>query len=397
MKIAIVIQRYGLDVVGGAEQLARKVAEHLSKFHNVEVLTTCARDYILWKNELREGMEDINGVSVRRFRNSHQRNINRFLLTEKILYDPAHDYKDELEWVKEQGPYSPALVEYVREHKREYDIFIFFTFRYFPTFYGLPSVAKKSILIPLAENDGALDLAVSKEIFHLASALVFNSPEEKSLIERKVPGLKKINDTIGCGIDIHPVTNKQRKQITHKFSLHKPFILYIGRVDGAKGCHELFDYFIKYKKETKNDIELVLAGSQHIPIPRHPSVRFIGFVSEIEKSALLKSARFLIMPSYLESLSLVTLEAMLSETPVLVNGLCDVLKGHCVRSNGGLWYENYDEFKECMNLLLSDRELRRKLGENGKKYVEKNYSWDVVEKKYLRLLKKFQKLTSRNQ
>ena len=391
MKIAFVVPRYGEKVVGGAEYYTKKIAEHLSKFHNVEVLTTCAKDYLSWKNEFNEGVESINGVLVRRFKNSKFRDLDSLIkLQERVFYSPYHTLEEETVWFREAGPYSPGLIMHIKKNRRNYDAFIFITFRYATTFYGLPLVPEKSILVPLAENDTALDLGVSKEIFHSASALIFSSPEEKTLIKRKVPGLRKINDTIGCGIDTRPITTKQKKHVLEKFSIRKPFLLYVGRVDGAKGCYELFDYFQKYKKEKNQNTELVLAGSQHMYIPRHPSIRFIGFVSEAEKFALLKSARLLIMPSYLESFSLITLEAMLSETPVLVNGSCSVLKGHCIRSNGGLWYENYDEFKECLNLLLSDKELRRKLGENGRRYVQKNYSWDVIEKKFLKLLKKFQ-------
>ena len=73
-------------------------------------------------------------------------------------------------------------------------------------------------------------------------------------------------------------------------------------------------------------------------------------------------------------------------TPVLVNGECDVLKGHCVRSNAGLWYQNYDEFSECLNFLCSNSTVRNKMGNNGRKYIAKNYTWEKVEMKYLQLL-----------
>ena len=55
VKLAVVVQRYGADINGGAELHARYVAEHLARHAEVEVLTTCARDYVTWRNELPPG------------------------------------------------------------------------------------------------------------------------------------------------------------------------------------------------------------------------------------------------------------------------------------------------------------------------------------------------------
>jgi glycosyltransferase involved in cell wall biosynthesis len=80
---------------------------------------------------------------------------------------------------------------------------------------------------------------------------------------------------------------------------------------------------------------------------------------------------------------MVTLEAWALGRPVLANGRCDVLRGQCRRSNGGLFYDNYAEFREGLKLLLSSARLRQALGENGRRYFEANYTWDIIEGKYL--------------
>jgi glycosyltransferase involved in cell wall biosynthesis len=59
-----------------------------------------------------------------------------------------------------------------------------------------------------------------------------------------------------------------------------------------------------------------------------------------------------------------------------------VLKDHCVRSQGGLYYAGRDEFVEAADLLVREAGLRRALGERGRAYVAANYRWDVVLGKY---------------
>ena len=67
-KIALVNQRYGLEVNGGSEYYTRLIAERLAENYEVEILTTCALNYTTWENHYPEGVEKVNGIPVRRFR-----------------------------------------------------------------------------------------------------------------------------------------------------------------------------------------------------------------------------------------------------------------------------------------------------------------------------------------
>ena len=95
------------------------------------------------------------------------------------------------------------------------------------------------------------------------------------------------------------------------------------------------------------------------------------------------AADLLIMPSYYESLSMVALEAWGMGKPVLANGRCDVLKGQCLRSNAGLYYESYAEFADALYSITSSASLRQGLGRSGEAYFQRHYAWPVIERKYL--------------
>ena len=124
MKIAFIVQRYGTEILGGAEYACRLLAERLADRHEVEVLTTCARDYITWKNEYPEGTDRVRGVTVRRFANTHARDLASFNRYSDWIFQHAHDRTDEMEWLKQQGPWCPGLVEYLRRHQQEFDVLV---------------------------------------------------------------------------------------------------------------------------------------------------------------------------------------------------------------------------------------------------------------------------------
>jgi len=378
MKIAIVVMRYGEDIVGGAEYHARMIAEHLKQFHQIDILTTCAKNYHTWANEYPEKTEIINEIRVFRFKNSKIRDVNKVVKFEEKIFYNRHSKKDEHDWIKENGPNCPGLIQYIRDHYNEYQIFIFFTFRYYTSYFGIQAAKEKAYLVPEAEDDPALKLSTTHEIFQNVNGILYNVPEERKLILNRVQfdeNAKKW-DIIGCGIAT------PNKNSFKKAENLKPYILYLGRIEGSKGCYQLFDYYQRMLKENSHLPNLVLAGNDSIPIPKHKKIHYIGFVTESEKESLLTNAELLIMPSPFESLSLVTLEAMAGGVPVLVNGECDVLKGHCLRSNAGLWYQNYEEFKEGLLLLLANNRLRQVIKINGIQYIRDNYSWEVVINKY---------------
>ncbi len=384
MRLAFVVQRYGLDIAGGAEYHCRLVAEHLARHAEVEILTTCASDYITWANHYPEGVEQLGGLTVRRFRVKRPRDPNRFAEWTDRVFRSDHDDADERRWLEEEGPFSPRLVKFVAKSADRYDFFIFFSYRYYTTFHGLLAVRDRSLLVPTAEDDGVYRLGIFPPLFRAPRALVYNSVEEREMIERAAGNQDVPGDVVGVGSDLPERQDPEAFRSRH--GLQEPFALYVGRIDQNKGCGQLFHFFRRYREETGSRLRLVLIGRAVIPIPEDDGIVHLGFLDDQEKWDALAAAELLLMPSRYESLSMVTLEAWWARRPVLANAKCEVLRGQCRRSNAGLYYGSYEEFREALALLEGDAPLRRRLGENGRRYFDSHYAWPVIEAKYMALL-----------
>ena len=381
MKVAVVVQRYGADINGGAELHARYIAEHLARHTEVEVLTTCARDYVTWRNELPAGVEQIGGLTVRRFPVARARDVHDFGRRSTAVFTRTHSLSDELAWLESEGPTSPALAKHVASAADAYDWFVFFSYRYYHAFHGVRAVASRAVLVPTAERDAAIGLAIFPPIFRGVRALMFNSFEERAMIQHVAGSGDLPGVVVGVGSDIpaRPEAERFRQQ----FGIAGPFAIYVGRIDENKGCKELFEYFRRYTRTMPGGLQLVLIGKAILPVPADPRIRHLGFLTDTEKFDAMAAADVLIMPSYYESLSMVALEAWGMGKPVLANGRCDVLKGQCLRSNGGLYYESYAEFADALYSITSSVSLSQGLGRSGAAYFERHYAWPVIERKYL--------------
>ncbi len=383
-KIAVVVQRYGLEINGGAEYHARLIAEKLSKYFTVEVFTTTACDYVTWDHHYHGGQELVNGIKVNRFRVRKPRDPETFGRIQHHIFEEEHVLEDELSWLEEEGPLVPELLQVLEKREKEFAYFIFFSYRYYHSYYGVSKFRPKAILVPTAEHDQVVYLSLFKDFFNLPAAIVYNSPEEKELINRISGNAALCGDVVGVGSEI-PERFDPRGTLA-RLGIQGEYFVYIGRLDENKGVPELFDFYLRLLAERKIALKLLLIGKTYIPIPEHENIIHIGFQENSEKFDLLQGADFLIMPSQFESLSMVVLEAWALGKPVLANGRTEVLRGQCLRSQGGLWYGNYDEFREAFFILQADGDLRERLGANGKKYFLDNYSWETIEKKYLKII-----------
>jgi glycosyltransferase involved in cell wall biosynthesis len=411
VKIAFINQRYGTEILGGSEYHCRLIAERLAQRHQVDVLTTCARDYISWQNEYPEGADRIRGVTVRRFACSRTRNIKVFNAYSDWIFWNKHTPQDEQEWLKQQGPWAPGLIEYLERHHQQYDILIFFTYLYAPTVLGMKIAPAKSLLVPTAHDEPALGLKIYESVFSSAAGIVWNTESERRMITSKFRLRALVEDVVGCGVElpeaglgaddedmsaasmVSPQAVREAlpahidgpaNDFRRRHRMHGPFLLYGGRIDPGKGCEELLEYFQAFLHDG-GDASLMLMGVKLMPLPDDPRVRFAGLLSDQERLHALKAATVVVVPSPYESLSLLALEAFAVGTPVLANARAEVLVDHCRRSNAGLYYADRYEFADALKMLLKDAPLRDAMGENGRAYVDKNYRWDVIIQKYERM------------
>ena len=384
MNVAFVVQRYGADITGGSETLAREVAERLAARMRITVLTTCARDYVTWRNELPAGQERANGVDVCRFPVEEERDLDAFNRLSEPLYARPHSEADELVWLRRQGPYAPRLVEAIERRKAEFDAIVFFTYLYYPTYHGLRVAPERSVLVPTAHDEPPLRFGIYDAMFALPRALAFCSVPERELVRSRFGLGERPEAVTGIGVEAAAAGDVDGFRIRHDVS--GPYALYAGRIDAGKGCAEMVAFYDRYRRDHPGAAGLLLIGRLAMEAPRVPGVRYLGYLSEEEKSAALAGARAVVCPSPFESLSIVLLEGFARGTPALASARSPVLKDHCVRSQGGLYYAGAEEFGEALDLLVREPAVRRAMGENGRRYVQDNYRWEAVLARYRALI-----------
>jgi glycosyltransferase involved in cell wall biosynthesis len=383
MKVAFVIPWYG-DIPGGAENECRRTAENLSSSGiEVEVLTTCAKEFLSdWSKDFYdEGIYNINGIVIRRFK-LRQRNADLF---NKINYKLMNNIKvsrlEEEHFITEIVN-SNNLYKYISKYRSEYDYFIFIPYMFGTTYFGSLICPEKSIIIPCLHDESYAYMSVYKVMFESARGLIFLSEEELKLAE-KLFDLNNMNySVVGGGIDTNISSDAAR--FRSKYGITNKFMLYAGRKELGKKVSLLIDHFCKYKKERENDLKLILIGGGSIEIPTEykKDILDLGFVPIQDKYDAYAAATLLCQPSTNESFSIVIMESWLCNTPVMVNADCAVTKDFCLKSNGGLFFGNYKEFRECVDFYLVHPRIAEKMGQMGRQYVLNNFSWSVIINKY---------------
>lgn len=386
-KVAIVVQRCHPDIAGGSETLAWHYATLLQNDYEVEVLTTTALDTAVWANTLPPGTQTEDGIKTIRFpvtigRSHYWSSLHRRLLEALQPFAPTKDQSVpqigwpialQEEFIRHQGPYSAPLMQFIREHWTDYRSVIFITYLYPTSYFGLQQLpAGRALFAPTLHDEIPAYLPVYKDSARRAGELVWLTAAEQRV------GLKLWGNVNGRIVAM-AIENELREPQWAP----APYLLYCGRVDPNKGCKELFEYFITYKKAHPGNLRLIITGIDDMPVPVHDEIEFRGFVNAEEKFRLMAGAMLFVAPSPNESFSIVTLEAMAQTTPVLANNASGVLADHIKDSGAGRVYSDYPTFAQALDELSHSEETRTKMGEMGREYVLSRYQTENVRERLI--------------
>ena len=397
LKPAFVIPFYGADIGGGAETLCRRLAENLvQRGVEAEVLTTTIRSlsHDWTKNYYDPGTYLINGVTVRRFL-VRSVDTDAFVpVNLRIMRRDEISLEEEIDYMS-NAVNSDALHTFIGDNQQDY-LYFFLPYLFGTSLNGSSIVPFKSYLIPCLHNEGYADMTVTARMFERVNAALFLSKAEMRLASSMYNGLPNTEKILlGCGVD--DIFDANADRFRKKYGLgDDPFILYIGRMDATKNTPLLVEYFWRYKKlQSGSPLKLVLAGSGKLDIPADIAgdVYELGFLSTADKNDAYASATILCQPSLMESFSIVIMESWLCGRPVMVHSQCDVTTEHVLDSGGGFAFGSFPEFYESVKLLTEDPATADKMGQSGKAYVEKNYSWDTICERFTRLMESFSEIS----
>jgi len=371
MRIAFVLARYGRQILGGAETLASGLAfEAAKRGWDVEVWTTCAIDYTTWINELPPGMDKEEGIIVRRFAVDNWQPAKHQRLNRRLQLQHGLETASEYEWVF-SGPHSTGLNQYILESARSFDAIIPLPYIQTIPFDAAWLSGDNVVLLPCLHEELSAFMEPFRLLLESTAGVLFISPEEARFAVNDLGARIDQSAVIGVGVENHQPTTSVAN------NLDTPYLLYVGRLEHGKNVHLLYDFVRRYAREG-GKLKLLVAGDGPCKPPEGQEFIFLGPVSEEEKNRLYRGSLALCQPSSNESFSLVIMESWLARRPVLVWADCDVTRGHVQRSKGGLWFSNYDEFKEGVDWLDDHNKAAARMGTNGRRYVTNNFSWEHV-------------------
>jgi glycosyltransferase involved in cell wall biosynthesis len=381
MRLLYTVQRYGEDIVGGSEAACRLFAERLAeRGHRIEVVTSCARSYVDWADEYEPGTTQLNGVTIHRLPVTAVRSVEDFgPLNEWTILGPRPiPLFQQQRWMRLMGPQLQGYPAWLRAHIEHFDAVIHMTYMYGTTTAGLPVTSGRvpTILQPTAHDEPAIWVRQYDSIFRLADAFMFFTPEERQIVADRFD-LEPEGEVVGIGMEITVPEDPTTFRREHGLG-DDPYLLYVGRIDTAKGAHEAFRFFTAYKQRNPGPLKFVLAGEAVFELPIDQDVIHVGFLAEHEKRAALAGCHALLQPSYFESFSIVLCEAWLQGRPALVQARSEVLDGQARRAGGAIPYRGFAEFETALDLLLADPVLADQMGRSGRRYVEQTYSWPTV-------------------
>jgi glycosyltransferase involved in cell wall biosynthesis len=416
VKFAFITPRYGAEFGAGAEHACRLLAEQVARRHDVEVLTTTARDSATWKNDYSEGSDRIRGAFVRRFAVSATPDRSSIAELSRRLREGPRSRPDQLSWVRQVGPWSNGLFEHIKRQHRTYDALVFFGLCHPLTVSGLEIAPERSVLFPHLQLRPELRFDLWADVLTTCRGVGYFSSSERRLVHSYIGVAPQSEEIVGIGVDPPPQQTYPRHQqdpadvitaeddaradddaldesylsgrgipFRRRHRLYDHFALYGGRVEPDNGSEEMLEYFDTFASNRGDEMHLVLMGVKMMTVPDAPYLRLAGILPDRERMTAYEAASVTIAPDAEDLLSQTLLESLAVGTPVLANASNDAAVEHCRSANAGLYYSNRDEFVGALTELQAPA-LRERMGENGRRYIRQYHQWDAVVGRFERLV-----------
>jgi len=377
LRIALVSPRFEpVTAVGAEERISRLAAGLSARGHGVEVLTTCVRDPLTWKNHYQPGRSEEGPCPVSRFPVDPRR-VNRHFLqaAARIGRGRAVGREEEEVWAAGLG-FSSALVKHLGDNGSRFDAFVFAPLVCGTTLGGMASVASRSLLLPALPDGPQARLGIVGENLAAAGTILAGSDTERDLIVSAagVPDGRILVAAAG----VEPMAAYDPAGFRRRHGIEVPFLITTGRRTREKGVPRLVEYAASAFHNGGIDFRLVLTGEETIPLPERAAdcVLDLHFLGEQDRADGLAAALAFCQPSAAEGLALSPLESWLAGRPVITDGGGAVTRERCGSSGGGLWYDGALEFEETVRFLLEDGERAAAMGRRGRDFVLSRWPWE---------------------
>lgn len=377
-KLGIVPARFGPKIVGGAEIVLRHIAEGLQgRGWDVEILTTAATDYFAWANDQPIGTAVEDGLTVTRFPAvKSTAGTERSVLGHRMLAGDKLTIVEQERWMNDDVR-VPDLYHHLLLHADDYRALVFGPYLFWPSYACSQVAPAKSLLWTCLHDEAAAYQEIYKPLLSGVAGLFLQTEPEHELAHRIHDQLAP-HAVVGCGVEVPESYDPDRFREQH--GITGPYVLYAGRREGAKGWDELMAAFAVAVQQRGLDLRLVTMGAGDVLPPRGLEDRIIdvGFLSDEDRNDAYAGALAYVQPSRYEAFSRTIMESWLAGRPVVGISEGGVVRHHVQTSEGGLVYDDADEFAEALALLVAHPDLADTMGKRGREYVLARYQWDTV-------------------
>ncbi|RFU21760.1 glycosyltransferase family 4 protein [Geodermatophilus marinus] len=377
-RVAVVPARFGPEIVGGAEIVLRHIAQGLQgRGWDVEVLTTAATDYFSWTNDQPVGCRVEDGLTVRRFEAVKSTpGTERSDLGHRMLAGDRLTLTEQERWINDDVR-VPGLYHHLLLHAERYRALVFGPYLFWPSYACSQVAPERSLLWTCLHDEPAAYQEIYRPLLSGVAGLFLQTEPEHDLAHRLFPQLAP-HAVVGCGVEVP--SGYDPEAFRARYGITRPYVLYAGRREGAKGWDELLQHFRTAVLGRGLDLALVTMGAGEVRPPQGLEDRVVdvGFLPDDERDDAYAGALAYVQPSRYEAFSRTIMESWLAGRPVVGIGEGGVVRHHVETSRGGLLYDDAPEFAESLAVLLGHPRIADEMGRRGREYVLSRYQWDTV-------------------